>query len=202
VVEVRESITMAFVAALQKLPGRQRAALLLHDVMGWSSSETAEILDMTTVAVNSALQRARETMKRPAEQRTVSAHLNEELSALLRRYVAAWEAADSTALVAVLREDVALTMPPIPVWFGGRPDVKAFLDRFLFQGPVPFHVTLRTVRANGSPAFAVYQMDSSGVYRAAALHVLTIENGDISEINDFLTFDSQLFIKFGLPLVV
>src|SRR5690349_8671404 len=202
VYEVRESITLAFVAALQKLPGRQRAALLLHDVMGWSSDETAEILDMTTVAVNSALQRARETMKQPSERKSTSSRLNEELSALLKRYVAAWEAADSAALVAVLREDAALTMPPLPVWFGGRADVKTFLDGFLFQSQSPFKVRLEAVRANGSPAFAVYQMDATGTYRAAALHILTLEHGEISEINDFLTFDGQLFVKFGLPLVV
>jgi len=117
--EVRESITLAFIAALQKLPGRQRAVLLLCDVMGWSSIEAAEILDMTTVAVNSALQRARETL-RQAERKTRPSRLNEQLSALLARYVAAWETADSAALIAVLREDVALTMPPLPVWFGGR----------------------------------------------------------------------------------
>jgi RNA polymerase sigma-70 factor (ECF subfamily) len=202
VYEVRESITLAFVAALQKLPGRQRAALLLHDVMGWSSNETAEILDMTTAAVNSALQRARETMQQPSERKSTSSRLNEELSALLKRYVAAWESADSAALLDVLREDVALTMPPLPVWFGGRADVKTFLDGFLFQGPSPFRVRLEAVRANSSPAFAVYQMDSTGAYRAAALHILTLEHGEISEINDFLTFDGQLFIKFGLPLVV
>src|SRR5689334_1321719 len=128
VYEVRESIRLAFVAALQKLPGRQRAVLLLRDVMGWNSSETAETLDMTTVAVNSALQRARETMKQPPEQKSSSLRLNEELSGLLKRYVAAWETADSAALVTILREDVALTMPPIPVWFSGRADVKEFLD--------------------------------------------------------------------------
>jgi RNA polymerase sigma-70 factor (ECF subfamily) len=200
--EVRESITLAFVAALQKLPGRQRAVLLLHDVMGWSANETAEILDMTSVAVNSALQRARETMKQPSERKSTSSRLNEELSVLLKRYVAAWEAADSAALVAVLREDVALTMPPLPAWFGGHTDIKTFLDAFLFQGQSPFKVRLEAVRANGSPAFAVYQMDSTGTYRAAALHILTIENGEISEINDFLTFDGQLFVKFGLPLLV
>ena len=202
VYEVRESITLAFVAALQKLPGRQRAALLLHDVMGWSSNETAEILDMTTVAVNSALQRARETMKQPSERKSTSSRLNEELSTLLKRYVAAWEAADSAALVAVLREDVALTMPPLPVWFGGHADIQAFLEQQLFRNLSPFKVRLETIRANGSPAFAVYQMDPTGAYRAAALHILTIEHGEISEINDFLTFDGQLFVKFGLPLMV
>ncbi len=202
VYEVRESITLAFVAALQKLPGRQRAALLLHDVMGWSSSETAEILDLTTVAVNSALQRARATMKQPSERKSTSSRLNEELSVLLRRYVAAWEAADSAALVAVLREDVALTMPPLPVWFGGHEDIRAFLEDQLFRSLRPFKVRLEAIRANGSPAFAVYQMDATGMYRAAALHILTIEEGEISEINDFLTFDGQLFVKFGLPLMV
>lgn len=199
--EVRESITLAFVAALQKLPGRQRAVILLCDVMGWSSNEAAEILDMTTAAVNSALQRARETLKHSARKSTPM-HLNENLSALLARYVAAWETADSAALIAVLREDVALTMPPLPVWFGGHADVKKFLDGFLFQSAIQFKVKLEAVRFNGSPAFATYQMDESGVYRAAALQILTIEDGLISEINDYLTFDGQLFSNLGLPLVV
>ena len=199
--EVRESITLAFVAALQKLPGRQRAVLLLCDVMGWDANSATEILDMTTAAVNSALQRARATMKQE-EQNTSPARLNEPLSSLLKRYVAAWEAANSAALVAVLREDVALTMPPIPVWFGGRVDIKTFLDGYLFKSFDPFKVRLVPVRFNGSPAFAVYQMDSSGIYRAAALHILTIENGQITEINDFLTFDGRLFSKFDLPLTV
>jgi len=199
--EVRESITLAFVAALQKLPGRQRAVLLLCDVMGWSSNEAAEILDMTAAAVNSALQRARETLKQE-ERKTRPSRLNEQLSALLARYVAAWETADSAALIAVLREDVALTMPPLPVWFGGHADVKMFLDGFLFPSMDPFNVRLEAVRANGSPAFAVYQMDKTGVFRAAAIHILTIENGLITEINDFLTFDGQLFPRFHLDLVV
>jgi len=199
--EVRESITLAFVAALQKLPGRQRAVLLLCDVMGWSSNEAAEILDMTTAAVNSALQRARETLKQ-SERRSTPKHLNESLSALLARYVAAWETADSAALIAVLREDVALTMPPLPVWFGGHTDVKQFLDGFLFQSANPFKVKLEAVRFNGSPAFAVYQMDQGGIYRAVAIHILTIEDGLITEINDYLTFDGQLFSRSHLKLVV
>jgi RNA polymerase sigma-70 factor, ECF subfamily len=199
--EVRESITLAFVAALQKLPGRQRAVLLLCDVMGWDANSAAEILNMTTAAVNSALQRARETMKK-TEHKPLSIHLDEQLSSLLTRYVAAWESADSAALVAVLREDVALTMPPIPVWFGGRADIKTFLEGYLFKSFDPFKVRLVPVGFNGSPAFAVYQVDSSGIYRAAALHILSIENGQIAEINDFLTFDGRLFSKFSLPLTV
>lgn len=199
--EVRESITLAFIAALQKLPGRQRTVLLLCDVMGWSSNEAAEILDMTAAAVNSALQRARETLKQ-SERKTTSVRLNEQLSALLARYVAAWEAADSAALIAVLREDVALTMPPLPVWFGGRADIQTFLDGFLFRSISPFKVRLEAVRANGSPTFAVYQMDRDGIYRAAAIHILTIEGGQITEINDYLTFDGQLFSRFHLALMV
>jgi RNA polymerase sigma-70 factor, ECF subfamily len=199
--EVRESITLAFVAALQKLPGRQRAVLLLCDVMGWSASEAADILDMTTAAVNSALQRARESLKQ-TERKSAPARLNEQLSALLARYVAAWENADSAALIAVLREDVALTMPPFPVWFGGRADIKAFLDGFLFPSMDPFKVRLTALRANGAPAFAVYQMDREGVYRAAAIQILSIESGQIAEIDDFLSFDGQLFQRFHLDLVV
>jgi RNA polymerase sigma-70 factor (ECF subfamily) len=199
--EVRESITLAFVAALQKLPGRQRAALLLCDVMGWSAGEAAEILDMTTVAVNSALQRARDSLKQ-TERKAAPARLNEQLSALLARYVAAWETADSAALIAVLREDVALTMPPFPVWFEGRADIKTFLDGFLFRSTDPFKVRLVALRASGSPAFAVYQMDQEGIFRAAAIHILTLEEGQITQIDDFLTLDGQLFSRFHLDLVV
>ena len=156
---------------------------------------------MTSAAVNSALQRARETLKQ-SERKTKPARLNEELSVLLRRYVSAWETADSAALIAVLREDVALTMPPLPVWFGGRADVQTFLDGFLFRSVSPFKVRLVPVRANGAPAFALYQMDQEGIYRAAAIHILTIEEGQITEINDYLTFDGQLFSRFHLALMV
>ncbi len=201
-VELRESITLAFVAALQRLPGRQRAVLLLRDVMGWNAAETAQTLDMSTTAVNSALQRARETMKRSTERSSAyrAAGLDEPLSSLLGRYVAAWEAADSAALVATLREDVRLTMPPLALWLQGRSDIQVFLDHHLFRSMEPFRVRLLPVRANGSPSFAVYQMDASGTYRAAALQVLTVEQGTICEIHDFLAFDGKLFSSFGFPL--
>ena len=86
-------------------------------------------------------------------------------------------------------------MPPVPVWFGGRADVKAFWDGYLFKSFDPFKVRLVAVRFNGSPAFAINQIDSSGVFHAAAIHILTMQNGLISEINDFLSFDGQLFKK-------
>ena len=198
--EVRESITLAFVAALQKLPGRQRAASAVR--CPWVGREgSGGDPRYHNRRGQQCIAACRETMKQ-GERKTTPSRLNEQLSALLARYVNAWEAADSAALVAVLREDVALTMPPVPVWFGGRVDVQTFLEGGLFKMFDPFRVRLIPVRFNGSPAFAVYQMDAQGTYRAAALHILTIENGAISEINDFLTFDGQLFSKFGLPLMV
>ena len=202
-VELRESITLAFIAALQRLPGRQRAVLLLRDVMGWNAAETAQTLDMSTAAVNSALQRARETMKRSPQPSAAysAAGLDAPLSSLLGRYVEAWQAADSAALVATLREDVRLTMPPLALWLQGRSDIQAFLDGYLFASMKPFRVRMLPVRANASPSFAVYQMDVTGTYRAAALQVLSVEQGAIREIHDFLTFDGQLFSFFGLPLM-
>jgi len=201
--EIRESITLAFVAALQKLPGRQRAALLLRDVLGWNTQEAAMTLEMSTSAMNSALQRARTTIKHAERKRNLAGgDLEEPLSSLLVRYVAAWERADSAALVAVLREDIALTMPPLPVWFYGRSDIQVFLDQILFKSFEPFRVRLVPVRANGGPAFAVYQMDREGVFRAAALQILTLETGQISGIDDYLTFDGRLFKAFNLPLMV
>ena len=197
--EVRESITLAFVAALQKLPGRQRAALLLCDVMGWNAGEAARILDTTTAGVNSALQRARETLKLAGP---APARASADLTGLLARYVAAWEAADSAALVTVLRDDIALTMPPLPVWFGGHADIRIFLDEFLFKSYSLFRLRMLPIRANGSPAFAVYQLGQDGIYHAAALHILTVTDGRISEINDYLSFDGKLFAQFQLALVV
>ena len=95
-----------------------------------------------------------------------------------------------------------LTMPPLPVWFGGHADIRAFLDDFLFKSFHPFRLRLVPIRANGSPAFAAYQLGADGLYHAAALHILSIENGQISEINDYLSFDGQLFKHFHLDLVL
>ena len=201
--EVNESVRLAFIAALQQLPGRQRASLILCDVMGWSSKETAEILETTPAAVNSALQRARSTMKHAnLKHKENPTRLDEQLTHLLTSYVAAWEAADSNALVSVLRADVALTMPPIPVWFSGRADIKTFLDGYLFRSADPFKVRLVAARFNGSPAYAVYQLSDDGIFRASAVQILTIENGEISEIHDFLTLDGKLFSRTGLSLIV
>lgn len=199
----RESITLAFVAALQVLPGRQRAALLLRDVMGLSAEEAAAILGISSSALNSLIERARLGLKGTKELHSLAINpINEPYASLLARYVSAWEKADSSALITILREDVALTMPPLPVWFGGRADVGNFLENRLFKRGEPVRVRLVPVRANGSPAFAVYQMDRHEEFRAAGLHILTIEKDEIAVIDDFLTFDGQLFKHFGLPLIV
>jgi len=201
--EAHESVTLAFLATLQNLPGRQRAVLILRDVLGWNAKQVAEALEMTVVAVNSALQRARSKLKQSSADvgRYAAARDDEGTASLLARYVAAWEAADSNALVALLREDAVLTMPPLPAWYRGRADIQSFLDTHLFTGHARRSLRLTATRANGSPAFAVYQADEMGVYRPAGLQVLTIQHGQISEINDFLCFDDRLFSRFGLPLV-
>ena len=203
--EARESVSLAFLAALQALPGRQRAVLLLRDVIGWNASEVAEILSMTVVAVNSALQRARTTMKKHQSSPIAAPyarHDDPQTAALLTRYVAAWEAADSTRLIALLREDAILTMPPLPAWYVGRAAIQLFLDTVVFSGPDHGQLHLTATGANGCPAFAVYQSGDDGVYRAAGLQVLTIAQGQIAQIDDFLAFDDRLFFRFGLPLVM
>jgi RNA polymerase sigma-70 factor (ECF subfamily) len=199
--EAHESIRLAFLTALQKLPGRQRAVLILRDVLGWKAQEVADLLDLTVVAVNSALQRARATLKKYPETdpvQIVDIADDEKTASLLSRYLQAWETADSARLVNLLREDAILTMPPVPAWYRGRAAIQAFLDRHIFASRP--HFRLLETSANGCPAFAVYQRDNAGVYRPAALHVLTLQSHRIAQIDDFLTFDSQLFSRFNLPL--
>jgi RNA polymerase sigma-70 factor, ECF subfamily len=203
--EAHESVTFAFLAALQTLPGRQRAVLLLRDVIGWNASEVAETLGMTVVAVNSALQRARATLKKQHSRPRAAPRAQSDdphMAALLSQYVAAWEAADSARLIALLREDAALTMPPLPAWYLGRAAIQLFLDTLLFSGQAYGRFHLTPTHANGCPAFALYQRDDAGRYRSAALHVLTIAQGQIAQIDDFLALDDRLFSRFGLPLVV
>ncbi len=199
VYEVRESVTLAFLTVLQQLPGRQRAALILRDVLGFSADETAQMLDMSTAAVNSALQRARATMEGHAE-RPAHPPAEGQLAELLNRYVRAWESADSASLVRLLRDDVVLTMPPIALWFRGRADVGAFLDGFLFaRAGAAGRFRLLATRANAAPAFAAYERRDDGVFRPSALQVLRVAGNEIAQIDDFLTTDPAFFARFGLP---
>jgi RNA polymerase sigma-70 factor (ECF subfamily) len=198
--DARESVTLAFLAAIQRLPGRQRAVLILGDVLGFSAAEIADLLSTSTAAVNSAMQRARARMKDYRSPPASSEADTDQMAVLLARYVDAWQAADAQALVALLREDAIFTMPPLPLWFHGRAAAQGFLEKQLFAGAAQGRFRLVPTAANGSPAFATYQRDESGVYRSGALQVLTIEHNQITEIHDFLAFDDRLFNRFGLPL--
>ena len=201
--EVRESVTLAFLTALQCLPGRQRAVLLLCDVLGWSARETAGTLEMTGASVTSSLQRARAAMKKlgaqPGSARKMPA--DEVRASLLTRYVRAWEAADTESLVALLQEDAAMTMPPIPLWLRGRNAISQFLASRLFSADARGTFRLEATSANGCPAFGVYRRDETGVFRPASLHVLVLDTDLIAEVHSFLVTDDRLFARFGLSPV-
>jgi RNA polymerase sigma-70 factor, ECF subfamily len=195
--EQREAVELAFVAALQHLPARQRAVLILREVLGFSAREAAKTLGTTTVAVNSALQRARKTIaeRLPARsQQTALRSLGDERSRdLVRRYVDAWQRRDIDALVALLVEDAAFAMPPYPNWWRGRDAVIGFIT----ASPTPDLRHLVT-RANGQPAVGWYVLDEeSGIYAPAALEVLGIEGTQVKEITAFAI--PRLFPRFGLP---
>jgi RNA polymerase sigma-70 factor, ECF subfamily len=196
VVAARAGIRLAFIAALQYLPARQRAALILHDVLAWRAAEVAELLDSTPAAVNSALQRARAQL---AQVDPVADEIAEpgdrERRAVLDRYVEAFVNSDVEALVALLREDVVLEMPPIVAWFAGRDTVGRFLAARMGH-------TWRMVAtgANGQPAAAQYRRDADGVLRAHSLAVLTVTGSRIARIVAFQ--DRSLFPTFGLPDVL
>src|SRR2546425_6635734 len=176
--DARESVTLAFLATLQTLPGRQRATLILRDVLGWRATEVAELLGTSVAAVTSALQRARVSMKGYQAGRSSSETSptdREQTAALLSRYVDAWQAADAAGLVALLREDALITMPPLPLWYRGRAAIRWFFETQLFSGDAQVRFRLVATQANGSPAFATYQRDEAGRYRLGALQVLTLE---------------------------
>jgi RNA polymerase sigma-70 factor (ECF subfamily) len=196
--EAKESLTLAFLTVLQKLPARQRVILILRDVMGWKTQEVAELLNLSIPAVNSALQRARATINKEQPGRHIANAVDKETSQLLTRYVQAWEATDSARLIALLREDAILTMPPFPAWFRGQAAIKAFLDTQIFVGRAVGHFRLVATTANSTPAFVVYEADDSGDYHPGALRILTIENDRIARIDDFLALKSNFLSRFNL----
>lgn len=194
---MRQSIRLAFVAALQHLPPRQRAALLLSEVLGWSAAEIAETLDMTVPAVNSALQRARATMA--ARNASIAPDgLSEDQAALLDRYVDAFHSYDVDALVSLMREDATFSMPPYTLWLRGPEPVRGWLE-----GPgAPCRGSrLIRVAASGSPAFAQYRptVGAPGTYHAWGLIVLELDGDRVGAWNTFLDVET-LFPMFGLPL--
>jgi RNA polymerase sigma-70 factor, ECF subfamily len=193
----RETIRLAFVAALQHLPPRQRAVLILCEVLRWKASEVAELLDTSVPSVNSALQRARATLESSELSPTDAApRLDEANRELLARYVAAFEAYDMDALAALVHEDATQSMPPYELWLTGRDDIFQW-----FVGPGAGCRGSRVIPAlvaNGSPAFGQYRPSPSGGYDPWALQVLEIADGRIVEFTFFLDTE-RLFPLFGLP---
>jgi RNA polymerase sigma-70 factor (ECF subfamily) len=192
---LRQSIRLAFVAALQHLPPKQRAALLLTEVLGWSAAEVADCLETTVAAVNSALQRARATLS-ARDLETSAAALSEEQSRLLERYVEAFERYDVDALTALLRDDATLSMPPYALWLRGREAIGAWLSGrgFGCRGS-----RLVATAANGSPAFGQYRPGVDGApHQPWALVVLELSGERIAGWNSFLDTEA-LFPRFGLP---
>jgi RNA polymerase sigma-70 factor (ECF subfamily) len=192
----RAGIRLAMVAALQYLSARQRAMLILRDVLSWPAADVAAMLDTTTTAVNSGLRRARAQLAQALpDEDDVTEPAEPERRALLDRFAVAFENGDVTALAALLREDVALEMPPMVTWFAGLPDVRRFLATKLFGTPGQFRLV--PTMANGQPAFGAYEREPDGVYRAHAALVLTVTTTGIARIVIFLS--PGLLETFGLP---
>ena len=192
----RESITLAFLAALQLLPPRQRVILILCDVLDWRARETAQLLDITVAAVNGLLRRARSTMNGSYHEPEPVWSLDRKIRAVLNRYVEAWESGEVEKLVALLGDKVVFTMPPSPTWFAGRAAVRAHAER-MFLGQPPDRWQLQLTRANQQMALACYRRDENGgPYQAHTLQVLAFEDAQITEIHMF--FLPLMFPRFGL----
>jgi RNA polymerase sigma-70 factor (ECF subfamily) len=204
--ELREGVSLAFLALLQQLPGRQRAALILCDVLGWPAQETAEALSMSVAAVNSSLQRARAALKKSQGAADFPPRLGDqdaEIAGLLQRYMRAWESADALELASLLRQDATLTMPPLPSWYQGRAAIRLFFEINLFGGPEAIgRFKVLATHANASPAVAVYQRSPAGAYEPASLQVLTISSGQVARVDCFLVSGKRVFARFGLPPVL
>jgi len=196
IVTARQDMRLALIAALQYLPGRQRAVLILRDVLMWRADEVAELLGTSTIAVNSVLQRARAGLRDAAPIRDdVREPTDADQRALVDQYAAAIENADVAALTRLLRADATFEMPPQPAWFLGRDHIIRFLASRVLRAPGD----LRMIRtsANGQPALAAYRRDADGVHRAHVLQVLTCTPTGIARI---ITFRNPgLLPAFGLP---
>jgi RNA polymerase sigma-70 factor (ECF subfamily) len=193
---IRESVRLAFVAALQHLPPRQRAVLILREVLRWRADEVAELLDTTVVSVNSALQRARATLAdRNVALDGPAAPIDAAQQDLLARYVDAFERFDIDSLVALLHEDATMSMPPYPLWLQGAGEFSTWLRG---QGSGCRGSRFAPVSVNGTPGFAQWRVDPDGGYMPWAIHVLQISAGRITGIDFFV--DARLFPLFDLPV--
>src|SRR5487761_1100655 len=199
IVASRQSMRLALIAALQYLPARQRAVLILRDVLRWRAAEVADLLGTTTAAVNHLLQRARARLEQAApDQDQIHEPADPADRALLDRYATAFQNADITAVMQLLRDDAVFEMPPEPTWFTGRELIGRFLASRVLTEPGRFRML--PTAANGQPALAVYLRGRDGEYRAHSICVLTIAASRIARIISFN--DAGLFATFGLPQAV
>jgi RNA polymerase sigma-70 factor (ECF subfamily) len=192
--EQRESVELAFVAALQHLPANQRAVLILREVLGFSARETADALDTTVASVNSALQRARaaveERVPEQSQQETLRSLGDEEVRELVDRYVDAWERCDVEAFAAMLAEDATFAMPPLATWYQGREAIAMWATQWPMSGDWRWRTVF--VRANGQPALAFYAWDpEEESYLPFALNVLTFRGSQISDVTAFITRSTE-----------
>ena len=197
IVTDRESIRLAFVAALQHLPARQRAVLILRDVLKWRAAEVAELLGTTTVAVNSSLQRAHATLSQLSPSLDDAEEpLTAEQQVMLDKYVAAFETYDVKAMVELFTQDAIWEMPPFTGWYQGAENIGRLIST---QCPAQGagDMLMIPTAANGQPAFGLYMRDPDGVHRAFQLQVLTMSGSRVKHVGSF--FDTSLFRAFGLP---
>jgi len=195
----RAGLRLALIAALQYLPARQRAVLILRDVMQWQAAEVAELLGTSTTAVNSLLLRARARLEHAAPvQDDISEPAGPQQRTLLDRYAAAFENADAAAVAQLLQQDAVFEMPPIPTWFAGREPIGQFLGAQVLGQPGDFKMI--PVAANGQPGFAGYLRGRDGDYHAHAVQVLTIGATGIAHIVSFN--QPELFAAFSLPQTI
>jgi RNA polymerase sigma-70 factor, ECF subfamily len=195
--EMREAVQLAFIAAIQLLPPRQRAVLLLRDVLGWSAAETGRLLDTSVASVNSALQRAHATLEKrlPAGPPVAKPLPDDRRRALLERYVRTWENADLDGFVALLREDAVFTMPPRREWYRGRQAIRVFFD-WAWKWYGGFRLV--PTAANGQPAFALYSRNQKALeWHPHSIHVLTLQDDAIAALTMFQA--PEVFAAFGLP---
>ena len=194
-VGVRADMRLALVAAMQLLPPRQRAVLVLREVLEFSAAEVAGQLDTTVAAVNSALQRARAALADVGDAGDITEPDDPEVRAVIERYVRAFEAADVPALVRLLADEAVLEMPPVPLWYRGRGDYGRFMRRVFEMRGTGWGV--RRVSANGQPAFAAYAPEPGGGHRVHTLQVFTVTGGRITR--NVVFADPAVFEAFGLP---
>ena len=194
--EMHEAVQLAFIAAIQQLPPRQRAILLLRDVVGWSAHDSALLLDISLAAANSALQRARDTLRKqfPGGRPVVSPAPDKKQRALLDQYVRAWESGDMDRFVALLKEDAVYSMPPLSEWYRGREAIRNFFAG-VWDSYGGFHLIFTA--ANGRPAFGVYSREpDASEWRAHSIQVLELQSDAIAALTLFK--DPGLFAALGL----